>query len=100
MSCSWGECLASPCVWAIARLQRQCGHLGAHVEVVICSACGTLAQSGLRMELDVWIHPLPGWLLSSWPSMCLVLHFVFAAVSVSRPGSSPSWVLCRTLPCS
>lgn len=61
-------------------------------------ACVPLARSGLRLELEVWIHHLSGWLWGKWPSMFFVLHFVFATASVAEPGASSPGVLCRSWP--
>lgn len=55
-----------------------------------------VAQSGLRMELEIWIHRLSGWLLGQWPFMFFVLRFVFAAASMAGPGASPLQDLCRS----
>lgn len=61
-------------------------------------ACVLVSRSGLRTELEVQIHRLSERLLGRWPSMFLLLYFVFAAASVSGPGVSPPWVLCRSWP--
>lgn len=61
-------------------------------------ACVPLAQSGLSIESEVWMHRLAEWLLGKWPSVFFVLHFVFAAATWTRgiPSMGFVWILAPT----